>query len=111
VDYYDSGQPKKETLTRKDGTLLSETAYTYNTRGDLATRTDTRPATSGSGGQADTGTADSGSTADGEDAATATAAPVTTHTVHAYDAYGRLTSTTVHNGGDAKAPVLRSTAY
>ncbi|WP_043195272.1 hypothetical protein, partial [Streptomyces sp. NRRL F-2664] len=28
-----------------------------------------------------------------------------------YDAYGRLTSTTVHNGGDAKAPVLRSTAY
>uniref|UniRef100_UPI0005BC8982 hypothetical protein n=1 Tax=Streptomyces sp. NRRL F-2664 TaxID=1463842 RepID=UPI0005BC8982 len=49
VGYYDSGQPKKETLTRKDGTLLSETAYTYNTRGDLATRTDTRPATSGSG--------------------------------------------------------------
>ncbi|WP_199820691.1 hypothetical protein, partial [Streptomyces sp. NRRL F-2664] len=36
---------------------------------------------------------------------------MTTHTVHGYDAYGRLTSTVLHGGGDAKAPVLRSTAY
>ncbi|WP_030778127.1 hypothetical protein, partial [Streptomyces sp. NRRL F-2664] len=47
VGYYDSGQPEKETLTRKDGTLLSQTVYTYNSRGDLATRTDTRPAAGG----------------------------------------------------------------
>ncbi|WP_043195184.1 hypothetical protein, partial [Streptomyces sp. NRRL F-2664] len=55
VDYYDSGQPKKETLTRKDGTLLSETAYTYNSRGDLATRTDTRPTTSPAPGSDNSG--------------------------------------------------------
>ncbi|WP_043195211.1 hypothetical protein, partial [Streptomyces sp. NRRL F-2664] len=32
VGYYDSGQPEKETLTRKDGTVLSQTVYTYNSR-------------------------------------------------------------------------------
>uniref|UniRef100_UPI00131A6F69 hypothetical protein n=1 Tax=Streptomyces sp. NRRL F-2664 TaxID=1463842 RepID=UPI00131A6F69 len=125
VDYYDSGQPKKETLTRKDGTLLSETAYTYNTRGDLATRTDTRPTTSpapGSGSGSGSGSREGvqeGASGRQEDASAEGSGgagagggtPVTTHTVHGYDAYGRLTSTVLHGGGDAKAPVLRSTAY
>ncbi|WP_043194955.1 hypothetical protein, partial [Streptomyces sp. NRRL F-2664] len=79
-------------------------------RGDLATRTDTRPNSgSGEGGQEDAGTDGSGDTGAAKGAAAG--APVTTHTVHGYDAYNRLASTTVHNGPDAKAPVLRSTAY
>uniref|UniRef100_UPI0004C7EEED RHS repeat-associated core domain-containing protein n=1 Tax=Streptomyces sp. NRRL F-2664 TaxID=1463842 RepID=UPI0004C7EEED len=105
VDYFDSGQPKRETLTRADGTLLSETSYTYNTRGDLATRTDTRPSAAGeqrAGSGQGTGAGEDGS---------AGAPPAATHTVHGYDAYGRLTATTVHSGTDAGAPVLRSTAY
>ncbi|WP_030775233.1 RHS repeat-associated core domain-containing protein [Streptomyces sp. NRRL F-2664] len=99
VDYYDSGQPEKETLTGKNGTVLSETAYTYNSRGDLATRTDTRPPAAFTGSQAKAAGEGTSGTA------------VTTHTVHSYDAYGRLTSTALHNGTDAKGPLLRTTAY
>ncbi|WP_158718085.1 RHS repeat protein, partial [Streptomyces sp. NRRL F-2664] len=96
VEYFDSGQRRKEILTGKDGAVLSETAYTYNSRGDLATRTDTRPAP-GAGGDSSSGRG--------------SGTPVTTHTVHSYDAYGRLTATTVHSGTDSKAPALRTTAY
>ncbi|WP_158717997.1 RHS repeat domain-containing protein [Streptomyces sp. NRRL F-2664] len=97
TEYWDSGQPKKETLTGKDGAVLSQVAYTYNSRGELATRTDIRPTTAGG--------------SEGQEGSGSTGGMTTTHTVHSYDAYGRLTGTVLHDGADAEAPVIRSTAY
>ncbi|WP_158718028.1 RHS repeat-associated core domain-containing protein [Streptomyces sp. NRRL F-2664] len=100
TEYYDSDQPQRETLTGSGAAVLSEVAYTYNTRGDLHSRTDRRAPKSGQG-----------SSVPGEGGQGTPPQGTTTHTVHSYDAYGRLTATVLHDGSDERAPVLRSTAY
>ncbi|MER6076530.1 hypothetical protein ABT187_49270, partial [Streptomyces sp. NPDC001817] len=95
-EYFDNDQPRTQTLTRDDGgEVLARTAYTYNSHGNLETRTDTRPAVN------DDGTIDT----DGG------GGNVTTHTVHTYDAYDRLTRTVLHDGADAQGKLVKQTDY
>ncbi|MER6076295.1 hypothetical protein ABT187_47815, partial [Streptomyces sp. NPDC001817] len=95
-EYFDNDQPKTQTLTRDDdGEVLARTAYTYNSHGNLETRTDTRPAVK------DDGTIDT----DGG------GGNVTTHTVHTYDAYDRLTRTVLHDGDSAQGKLVKQTDY
>ncbi|MER6076361.1 hypothetical protein ABT187_48230, partial [Streptomyces sp. NPDC001817] len=93
-EYFDNDQPKSQTLTRDDGgEVLARTAYTYNSHGSLETRTDTRPGVKGDG------TTDTG------------AGNVTTHAVHTYDAYDRLTRTVLHDGDSADGKLVKQTDY
>ncbi|MER6075843.1 hypothetical protein ABT187_45265 [Streptomyces sp. NPDC001817] len=92
--YFDNDQPKSQTLTRDhDGAELAKTSYTYNSHGNLETRTDTRP------GVNDDGTTDTD------------AGNVTTHTVHTYDAYDRLTRTALHEGDNTQGKLVKQTDY
>ncbi|MER6076241.1 hypothetical protein ABT187_47500, partial [Streptomyces sp. NPDC001817] len=94
-EYFDNDQPRTQTLTRDDGgEVLARTAYTYNSHGNLETRTDTRPAVKNDG----TTDTDSGN--------------VTTHTVHTYDAYDRLTRTVLHEGdNNTEGKIVKQTDY
>ncbi|MER6076259.1 hypothetical protein ABT187_47595 [Streptomyces sp. NPDC001817] len=94
-EYFDNDQPRTQTLTRDDGgEVLARTAYTYNSHGNLESRTDTRPAVN------DDGTLDT----DG-------GGNVTTHTVHTYDAYDRLIRTVLHDGDSAQGKLVKQTDY
>ncbi|MFF7183413.1 RHS repeat-associated core domain-containing protein [Streptomyces sp. NPDC008121] len=86
-----AGQISSEKTTGPGGTLLTGADYSYDSHGNLAQRTDTRP--------------ESG--ADG-----APGKPATTTTRYTYDAYNRLTGSDTRNG-DAKreGDALSSTRY
>ncbi|MFF3159657.1 RHS repeat-associated core domain-containing protein, partial [Streptomyces sp. NPDC057910] len=134
--YNDAGQITSDKTTRADGSVITEAAYVYDAHGNLASRTDTRPETNqhptpaaiqggteaaGTDGNAgseknSSGTAD---TADAEDAGAGAGDGLgrdskgavkntTTSTAYRYDAYNRLTHSTLK---DAAGKPLVETAY
>ncbi|MER7959987.1 RHS repeat-associated core domain-containing protein [Streptomyces sp. NPDC096030] len=84
TEFTGAHQIKREKTTR-DGKLITEASYTYDTHNNLTERTDTRPAADGTPGE-----------------------PVTTTTRYAYDAYNRLTGSDVL---DAAGGPLTTTRY
>ncbi|MFF3159881.1 RHS repeat-associated core domain-containing protein, partial [Streptomyces sp. NPDC057910] len=128
--YNDAGQITSDKTTRADGSVLTEAAYTYDSHGNLAHRTDTRPETSqnptttseGEGEGGSSAGKDSGGPADTADAEDAGAGAgdglgrdskgavknTTTSTAYRYDAYNRLTGSTLK---DAAGKPLVETAY
>ncbi|MFF3159754.1 RHS repeat-associated core domain-containing protein, partial [Streptomyces sp. NPDC057910] len=134
--YNDAGQITSDKTTRADGSVITEATYTYDAHGNLASRTDTRPETNqhptpaaiqggteaaGTDGNAgseknSSGTAD---TADAEDAGAGAGDGLgrdskgavkntTTSTAYRYDAYNRLTHSTLK---DAAGKPLVETGY
>jgi len=92
--YTSANEIAHEVATRADGTTLSDRVYDYDARGRLSTRVDT--------------VADSiGADASAEGRATTT----TTTTSYTYDAFDRLTGSTVHDGASTEASVSTSTRY
>ncbi|MFF3159515.1 hypothetical protein [Streptomyces sp. NPDC057910] len=108
--YNDAGQITSDKTTRADGSVLTEAAYTYDSHGNLTHRTDTRPETTSqdtpatsqgegagvdgknSGGTAGTdGDAGGGVGRDDKGAVK----NATTSTAYRYDAYDRLTGSTL----------------
>ncbi|MFF3159766.1 RHS repeat-associated core domain-containing protein, partial [Streptomyces sp. NPDC057910] len=136
--YNDAGQITSDKTTRADGSVLTEAAYTYDSHGNLTHRTDTRPETTSQdtpatsqGGSADkdedgNSEGESGSSEGKNSGRTAGAAGdrgaggglgrddkgavknATTSTAYRYDAYNRLTHSTLT---DADGKPLVETVY
>ncbi|MER7958179.1 RHS repeat-associated core domain-containing protein [Streptomyces sp. NPDC096030] len=87
AEFTDAHQIRHEKTTR-DGKMITEAGYTYDSHNNLTARTDTRPQTGldGTPGQ-----------------------PVTTTTRYTYDAYNRLTGSDVQQGTDGRP--LTATRY
>ncbi|MFF3160032.1 RHS repeat-associated core domain-containing protein, partial [Streptomyces sp. NPDC057910] len=121
--YNDAGQITSDKTTRADGSVITEAAYTYDSHGNLTHRTDTRPETTSqdtpansqgegagvdgknNGGTAGTdGGAGGGLVRDGKGAVK----NATTSTAYRYDAYNRLTGSTLK---DAAGKPLVETGY
>ncbi|MER7959888.1 RHS repeat-associated core domain-containing protein, partial [Streptomyces sp. NPDC096030] len=82
--------------TTRDGQLITEASYTYDTHNNLTARTDTRPAAGDGDGD------------DGGDGG-APGGPVTTTTRYTYDAYNRLTGSEVLDNGGKPLTTTRYT--
>ncbi|MFD9458849.1 RHS repeat-associated core domain-containing protein, partial [Streptomyces sp. NPDC059985] len=96
--FYDSGQVKSETTRTADqdnAPVVFDGDYAYDSHGNLTRQTQQQLKTGENGKP----------TAPGDDSL------ITTTTLHTYDAYDRLTSTTIHDGSDAKAPQAKKTEY
>ncbi|MFF3159368.1 RHS repeat-associated core domain-containing protein [Streptomyces sp. NPDC057910] len=94
--YNDAGQVTSDKTSRVHGSVITEASYTYDSHGNLISRTDTRPETTSTGG-----TVQDDSGKDGVKNATTT-------TGYRYDAYNRLTHSTLK---DADGTLLVETAY
>ncbi|KAA9108270.1 RHS repeat domain-containing protein [Microbacterium rhizomatis] len=88
--YTSSDQIATETTTGPDGSAQDARAYTYDTRGNLTSRTDTITDL---------------------DPVEGAAATTSTVTAYEYDGRDRLTRSTVRNGDTADAPVASETSY
>ncbi|MFF3159805.1 RHS repeat-associated core domain-containing protein, partial [Streptomyces sp. NPDC057910] len=120
--YNDAGQVTSDKTTRADGSVITEAAYTYDSHGNLTSRTDTRPETTSQ----DTPATSQGADGDGENSGGAAGAEAggaggglgrddkgavknaTTSTAYRYDAYNRLTGSTLT---DADGRPVMETAY
>ncbi|MFF3159926.1 RHS repeat-associated core domain-containing protein, partial [Streptomyces sp. NPDC057910] len=102
--YDDAGQVTGDKTTRADGSVITEAAYTYDSHGNLTNRTDTRPETTPDG----TTTVKDGGEGQESGQETGQVKNVTTSTAYRYDAYNRLTGSTLK---DADGKLLVETAY
>ncbi|MFF3159633.1 RHS repeat-associated core domain-containing protein [Streptomyces sp. NPDC057910] len=123
--FNDAGQITSDKTTRADGSVITEAAYGYDSHGNLTNRTDTRPETSqdtpatsqGEGADGGRGGKNSGGAA-GAEAGGASGGlgreghsavkNATTSTAYRYDAYNRLTHSTLK---DADGKPLVETVY
>ncbi|MFF3160005.1 RHS repeat-associated core domain-containing protein, partial [Streptomyces sp. NPDC057910] len=118
--YNDAGQITSDKTTRDDGSVITEAAYAYDSHGNLTSRTDTRPETSQDTPAASRGEGAGGKNSGGGVGAEAGGAGglgrddkgavknATTSTAYRYDAYNRLTHSTLT---DADGRPLVETAY
>ncbi|MFF3159928.1 RHS repeat-associated core domain-containing protein, partial [Streptomyces sp. NPDC057910] len=124
--YNDAGQITSDKTTRADGSVITEAAYTYDSHGNLTHRTDTRPETSqnpttttatsqgegegegadgkNNGGAADAEAGGAGGGLGRDDKGVVKNA--TTSTAYRYDAYNRLTGSTLKD--EAGKPLVET---